>query len=500
MPLAILHSRALAGIRATHVSVEIHLSGQIPSMRIVGLPDTEVKESCERVRAALLNANFRFPHQRITINLAPANLPKEGGRYDLPIALGILVASEQIKGDKINRYEFAGELALDGKLRSCGGALPMTIEATKINRVFIMPPKDAAVGALSNNRVLAAETLTEVCAFLNGQADLPAAEARPQPDDPADAVCLSDVKGQFQAKDALKVAAAGGHSVLMVGPPGSGKSMLAQRFVGLMPQMTEKESLASACVRSLSNLPFDPATWRHRPFRAPHHSISGAALIGGGNKPRPGEISLAHCGVLFLDELPEFDRRALEVLREPLESGSVTISRAAAQADFPAQFQLIAAMNPCPCGYHGHPKKACSCTPNQIARYLAKISGPLLDRIDIQIEAPAVDDKDLNAPDSSKTSEQIREETIAAREIQFRRQSRLNAHLNAAKVGKYCAPTEAGLAFLRQAMQALHLSARAYHRILKVARTIADLAQEDDITEKHIGAAVPYRRMNFNPK
>ena len=499
MPLAILNSRALTGIRATPVSVEVHVSGGLARVNIVGLPETEVKESRDRVRAAILNAKFKFPPGRITINLAPANLPKEGGRYDLPIALGILMASGQLPNAAAAEYEFVGELALNGALRSCGGALPMVLSAAADKRMFIMPPKDAEIGALANTTVLAADSLVAVAAHLMGRQALPVAAARRVDIPPAkNLACLSDIRGQVQAKRALKIAAAGGHSVLLLGPPGTGKSMMAARFCGLMPPLNEAEALESAAVRSLGGMSFDPQTWRQRPFRHPHHSASAAALVGGGGKPRPGEISLAHNGVLFLDELPEFERGVLEVLREPLENGFITISRAARQAEFPAAFQLIAAMNPCPCGYQGHPKKNCHCTPAQIARYRSRISGPLLDRIDMHLEVPTPPEEDM-FDDSTKgeTSAAIRTATENARNFQIARQGVLNARLPAVGVDDFCTPNEAALQFARQVMQRFNLSARAYHRILKIARTIADLAQEEEISAPHLGEAIQYRRPLF---
>lgn len=493
MPLAILSSRALTGVQATAVSVEIHLSGGLPRMSIVGLPDTEVKEARDRVRAALLSGQYKFPPSRITVNLAPANFPKEGGRYDLPIALGILAASGQIPMDALGGYEFAGELALNGKLRSGGGALPMALAAAAAGRTFIMPPEDAAVGALAGHPVLAAKSLAEVVAHLSGRQELPPSPPL-QGGQASRYECFSDVRGQVHTKRALAIAAAGGHSVLMVGPPGSGKTMLASRFPGIMPPLTEQEALEAASVQSLGGQSLNPIRWRQRPYRAPHHSASAAALVGGGGKPRPGEISLAHHGVLFLDELPEFERHVLEVLREPLESGVITISRAARQAEFPAAFQLIAAMNPCPCGYLGHPQKECRCTPTQISKYHAKISGPLLDRIDIHVETPALPAEDLAAAAGGSSSDTLRGIADAARQFQLARQGVLNAHLSATGVDRYCAADPPAQQLAQRATAQLNLSARAYHRILKVARTIADMGQEEEIGAQHIAEAIQCRR------
>ena len=497
MALAILHSRALTGVYAAGVTVEVHLSGGLPQFNIVGLPDTEVKEARDRVRAAILNSNFSFPSRRITINLAPADMPKEGGRYDLPIALGILAASGQIPSDLLDKYEFAGELALDGGLRACGSALPITLAAMRDSRAAVMPPEDSAVGALAAGaNVHSATSLLQVCAHLSGREQLPQTapmEVAHAPGGP----CISDVKGQLKAKRALEVAAGGGHSVLMMGPPGCGKSMLAARLCGLMPMLTEEEALESAAVRSLSGGDFMAQEWRRRPFRAPHHSASAPALIGGGSRPKPGEISLSHHGVLFLDEFPEFDRQVLEVLREPMESGAVTVSRAARKADFPAAFQMIAAMNPCPCGYLSHPQKACRCTPNQIARYRARISGPLLDRIDIHIEVDPLSQEEIAGRADGETSGTLRERVQQARDFQRARQGGLNARLSAADVDVYCIPGENAQVFARRALEKLGLSARSYHRILKVARTVADLSHDEDISAKHLGEAIQYRRLAF---
>lgn len=496
MSLAVIRSRALSGMDAPEVVVEVHLANGLPSFTIVGLPEAEVKESKDRVRAALQTSQFEFPARRITVNLAPADLPKESGRYDLPIALGILAASGQISKATLDHYEIAGELALTGELRPVRGALAMTvsmIQSRESSRAFILPQNSASEAALVQSAVvLPASSLLEVCAHLNGHTELVRHQVKPESTYP-DYPDFSDVKGQHITKRALEIAAAGGHSVLMSGPPGTGKSMLAARFPGILPAMTEQEALESAAIQSLNN-GFRTEAWGRRPFRAPHHTASGVALVGGGGVPRPGEISLAHHGVLFLDELPEFDRKVLEVLREPLESGHITISRAARQADFPAKFQLIAAMNPCPCGYLGHYNNKCRCTPDQVARYKAKISGPLLDRIDLHIEVPALKEDELTSVASGEASEVIRARVERARERQMARQGKANDLLGSKEIDQYCIADEAGVSLLKQAISRLNLSARAYHRILKVARSIADLANEDSIQSSHIAEAIQYRR------
>ena len=499
MSLAVLYSRALAGMEAPLVTVEVHLANGLPQFTIVGLPETEVKESKDRVRAVLLNARFEFPARRITVNLAPADLPKESGRFDLPIALGILVATGQLPGDKLGEYEFAGELALTGDVRPIRGALAMTLKACHDGRAFFLPQANAAEAALVREaRVFPAANLLQVCAHLAGRELLQPFAGTPLATQ-IEYADFSEVKGQAHAKRALEVAAAGGHSVLMMGPPGTGKTMLAARFPGVLPAMTDAQALETAAVQSLTAQGFKVEHWRRRPFRAPHHTASGVALVGGGSNPRPGEISLAHHGVLFLDELPEFDRSVLEVLREPLESGRITISRAARQADFPAEFQLIAAMNPCPCGYFGHFNNKCHCTPDAIRRYRSKISGPLLDRIDIQIEVPAVPQLELVKATPGESSIQIRARAEAAYTQQIKRQGKPNAKLEVKQIDTLCAPDEAGAELLKQAIARMGLSARAYHRILKVARTIADLEQASDIKTNHIAEAIQYRRMDKEP-
>jgi magnesium chelatase family protein len=502
MSLAVLKSRALAGMEAPEVTVEVHLANGLPNFTIVGLPETEVKESKDRVRAALQNARFEFPSRRITVNLAPADLPKESGRFDLPIALGILAASEQMPAGELDQYEFAGELSLSGELRPIRGALAMTYAmhrgsaASGGKRAFILPRASADEAALVKDAtIFPADTLLQVCAHFasrNAQTRLArhvalAADARPAYPD------FAEVKGQAQAKRALEVAAAGGHSVLMIGPPGTGKSMLAARFPGILPPMTDEEALESAAVQSLTS-GFSTARWKARPFRSPHHTASGVALVGGGGTPRPGEISLAHRGVLFLDELPEFERRVLEVLREPLESGRITISRAARQADFPARFQLIAAMNPCPCGYLGHSANKCRCTPDIVARYQDKISGPLLDRIDMQIQVGALPHDDLLKQADGEPSTAIAARVEQSFTTQIERQGKANHALSTTEIDQHCKPDPAGEQLLRSAMTRLNWSARAYHRVLKVARTVADMAGAPTIGQAHVAEAIQYRR------
>jgi magnesium chelatase family protein len=482
-------------MEAPPVTVEVHLANGLPNLSIVGLPEAAVKESKDRVRAALQNARFEFPARRITINLAPADLPKEGGRFDLPIAIGILAASGQIPHRDLDRYEFIGELGLTGKLRPVLGALTVALEARQSERVLILPAANALEAALAvGGDVRGAKHLLEVTAHFNGGSLLARQEAKiPQPD-ATGVPDLRDVKGQHQARRALEIAAAGGHSLLMIGPPGAGKTMLASRLPGILPRLDDDEALEAAAIQSVHKR-FSLKHWKQRPFRAPHHTASAVALVGGGSHPRPGEISLAHHGVLFLDELPEFNRHVLEVLREPLESGAITVSRAARQAEFPARFQLVAAMNPCPCGYYGDASGRCRCTPDKVHQYRARISGPLLDRIDIHVEVPAVPREVLldRATRTSESSEEVRARVEQARERQRHRNGCHNAALTNQQIESACRLDDSGRQLLEQAMDRLGFSARAYHRVLKVARTIADLAAEEFIRPAHVAEAVQYR-------
>ncbi|HKU12854.1 MAG TPA: YifB family Mg chelatase-like AAA ATPase [Steroidobacteraceae bacterium] len=500
MVISSVLSRAQHGMEAPLVRVEVHLGSGLPRFAIVGLPAAVVKESKDRVRAAIVNCNLRMPDGRITVNLSPADLPKEGVRFDLPIALGILVASEQVVEQPFASCELYGELSLAGEIRPVRGALLAATAAARAGHRMIVPPTNAAETLLvSGSRVAVAKHLRDVVAYAAGTCPLEFASGMAPPVVVAEHPDLCEVHGQAQAKRALEIAAAAEHSLLMIGPPGTGKSMLAQRLPGLLPPMSESEALEVAALRSISGFALKPAQWRVRPFRSPHHTSSAVALVGGGSGPRPGEVSLAHHGVLFLDELPEFERFVLEVLREPLENGSVTISRAARQAEFPATFQLVAAMNPCPCGYLGDAQARCRCTAEQVQRYRSRLSGPLIDRLDLHVEVPRVPTQMLVARTGVvETSAVVAARVRRARELQTARQGTLNARLNNKAVERFCTPTREASALLNRAASTLGLSARAFHRVLKVARTIADIAGIDVIDTHHVGEALALRVLDRN--
>ncbi|WP_169392769.1 MULTISPECIES: YifB family Mg chelatase-like AAA ATPase [Psychrobacter] len=505
MSFAQVFTRSVVGLHAPEVVIEVHLSQGLPALTIVGLPATAVKESKDRVRSAILTSGFQFPNRRLTINLAPADLPKDGARLDLPIAIGILAASGQIDAETLSNFEFIGELALNGDLRPVSGSLAvaraMMTAKSKVKQLIVPNDNGKEAARVEGLTVLAAPNLKAVCAHLQSLIQTAAAtsiNAEPlavvQPDFSQNqaqySVDLADVKGQHHARRALEIAAAGGHSLLFTGPPGSGKTLMAERLPTILPELSSEEALEVASTYSIADSDYHFGT---RPFRQVHHTISAVALVGGGSKPRPGEITLANKGVLFLDELPEFERSVLEVLRQPLEAKQITISRASSQLTFPANFQLIAAMNPCPCGFDGDPSGRCRCRPEQVKRYQDKLSGPLLDRIDLHITVPALPISDLQNAQASEASVDVRFRVSQAYERQLLRQNKANSELTPSDLDKFAILGATEQQLLQVAQEKLNLSARSYHRILRVARTIADLAASDTIDSRHLSEALSYR-------
>jgi magnesium chelatase family protein len=496
MSLAIIYTRASIGIQAPQINVEVHISNGLPGFVLVGLPEATVKESKDRVRSAIINSGFTFPAKKITVNLSPADLPKEGSRFDLPIAIAILAATEQIPNNHLTKYEFLGELALSGEIKAVKGAIPAAISSKKNNRTLIISIENQSeISLIHHNNTLITHSLLELCQYLCNETNLPSVEYREYKDDNDQLANLEDIIGQDHAKRALEIAAAGGHNLLLIGPPGTGKTMLATRLTSLLPPLSDDEALESAAITSLVSANGSIQNWRIRPFRSPHHSASTAALVGGGSVPKPGEISLAHNGVLFLDELPEFNRKVLDALREPIESGEIVISRANAKIKFPAKFQLIAAMNPSPTGhYQGTHNRT---TPQQIIRYLNRLSGPFLDRFDISIEVPLLPKGTLSKKNTAtESTEKVKKRVVDARNTQMTRSKKLNSQLSPKEIQIHCLLTDEDNEYLEQALIKLGLSARAWHRILKVSRTIADLDCANNIERKHISEALSYRSMD----
>ena len=495
MALSIVYTRAALGVNAPLITVEVHISNGLPGLTMVGLPETTVKEARDRVRSAMINSGYEFPAKKITINLAPADLPKEGGRYDLPIAIALLTASEQLNSTRLSQYELVGELALTGALRGVTGAISGAMEAIRSGRQIVLSAENAAeVGLIGGSDCYVATHLQEVCAFLEGRLDLPHPE--PQQDvPPLIEAEISDVIGQQQGKRALEITAAGGHNLLLIGPPGTGKTMLASRLPGILPSLSNQEALESAAILSLINSSHVQKQWRKRPFRSPHHSASLTAMVGGGSIPEPGEISLAHNGILFLDELPEFERRVLDALREPIESGQIHISRTRAKITYPARFQLVAAMNPSPTGYYqGNHNRS---SPEQVLRYLGRLSGPFLDRFDLSLEIPLPPPGLLSKPpEKGESSQTVRQRVQAAHHVQFARQGKLNALLESGEIKRWCKLQEEDAIWLEQAFMQLGLSIRAWQRLVKVARTLADLAGCEEIMREHIQEALGYRAID----